>query len=181
LLISDVVLADGRLDGLKAVARRAGIKLTHQRLEIFRAIAGTDEHPDAETVWRSVRVRIPTLSLATVYRTLWLLADVGLVSTVVPGGDRVRFDANLDPHAHYVCIRCGLTRDLAAWDDELRRISGQASRFGSVVATAIEVRGICARCAGAGSDGSATERRPAGLMDTSEGASPVSRSEKHLE
>ena len=146
-------VADGRQDGLKSVARRAGIKLTHQRLEIFRAIAATDEHPDAETVWRIVRAQIPTLSLATVYRTLWLLADVGLVSTVVPGGDRVRFDANLDPHAHYVCIRCGLTRDLAAPDDELRRISEQASSFGSVVATAIQVRGICERCGGADSGG----------------------------
>jgi Fur family transcriptional regulator, peroxide stress response regulator len=171
-------VADGRLDGLKTVARRAGIKLTHQRLEIFRAIAATDRHPDAETVWRDVRARIPTLSLATVYRTLWLLADVGLVSTVVPSGDRVRFDANLDPHAHYVCIRCGLTRDLAAPDDELRRISGQARRYGTVVATAIEVRGICARCAGAGSGARATGGTLAGPIDTSEGASPVSRSKE---
>ena len=171
-------VADGRQDGLKTVARQAGIKLTHQRLEIFRAIAATDQHPDAETVWRIVRAQIPTLSLATVYRTLWLLADVGLVSTVVPGGDRVRFDANLDPHAHYVCIRCGVTRDLAAPDDELRRISEQASRFGSVVATAIQVRGICERCAGVDSGAKATESTPAGPTDTSEGASPVTRSEE---
>jgi len=159
LLISETGVADGRLDGLKTVARRAGIKLTHQRLEIYRAIASTDQHPDAETVWRMVRARIPTLSLATVYRTLWLLADVGLVSTVVPGGDRVRFDANLDPHAHYVCIRCGLTRDLASSDDELKRISERASRFGSVVTTAVEVRGICERCAGADSGASAPGER----------------------
>ena len=143
-------VADARIEELKAVARKAGLKLTHQRLEILGAVASTDMHPDAETVWRTVRLRMPTLSLATVYRTLWLLADAGVVNAVAPGGGRVRFDANTGPHAHYVCARCGATRDIAIPEPELRRISEQAMSFGSVVATAVEVRGVCERCAGTG-------------------------------
>lgn len=51
---------------LKAVAKEAGVKLTHQRLEIFRELAGTEEQPDAETILRAVQQRMPTVSLGLV-------------------------------------------------------------------------------------------------------------------
>ena len=54
---------------------------------------------------------MPTVSLDTVYRTLWKLRDLGLVKTLGPNRDAVRFDANLEGHHHYVCVRCGLVRD----------------------------------------------------------------------
>jgi len=77
-----------RLERFKAAARRAGIRLTHQRLEIFREVAATEEHPDAETVFRGIRKRVPTVSLDTVYRTLWLLEDLGLIATLGPRRER---------------------------------------------------------------------------------------------
>lgn len=97
-----------RLARFKAASRRAGVKLTHQRLEIFAQVARTGEHPDAETVYRRVRERVPTLPLDTVYRTLWLLLDLGLLSTLGLPRARVRFDANLRRHHHFVRTACGL-------------------------------------------------------------------------
>ena len=94
-----------RTDELMAACRRSGVKLTHQRLEIFREIAGSLDHPDADAVFRAVQRRVPTVSLDTVYRTLWMLRDLGLVKTLGPQRDAVRFDANLDRHHHYVCVR----------------------------------------------------------------------------
>jgi len=136
-----------RVEHFKDTARKAGIKLTHQRLEIFREIAGSTEHPDAETVYRGVRARVPTVSLDTVYRTLWLLNDLRLVSTLGPKRESVRFDANLEPHHHYVCVRCGLARDFESAELNALRIPESVEEFGTIDATHVEVRGVCSRCA----------------------------------
>ncbi|MHB1846138.1 MAG: Fur family transcriptional regulator [Deltaproteobacteria bacterium] len=135
-----------RLDHLKAVAKKAGVKLTHQRLEIFRELAATDEHPDADAIFRSVQQRMPTVSVDTVYRTLWMLHDLGLVTTLGPERTGVRFDANLDQHHHYVCVRCGLVRDFESADLNAMRVPDAVKEFGSIADAHVEVRGLCARC-----------------------------------
>ena len=138
--------AGQRLEHLRAVAKDAGLKLTHQRLEIFRELAATEEHPDAETLFRAVQQRMPTVSLDTVYRTLWMLHDLGLVTTLGPRGDGVRFDANLDRHHHYCCVRCGLVRDFESDELDGLRVPDSVKRLGSVVDSHVEVRGLCATC-----------------------------------
>jgi Fur family peroxide stress response transcriptional regulator len=104
----DKTEVERRVETFKEAAKKAGVKLTHQRLEIFREVAASLEHPSAEAVLKAVQPRMPTVSLDTVYRTLWLLNDLGLVSTLGPKRESVRFDANLAHHHHYVCVRCGL-------------------------------------------------------------------------
>lgn len=138
--------SDRSLEHLKTVAREAGLKLTHQRLEIFRELAGTEEHPDAETIFRAVQQRMPTVSLDTVYRTLWMLHDLGLVTTLGPQGHGVRFDANLDRHHHYCCVRCGLVRDFESEELNGLSVPDSVKRLGSVVNAHVEVRGLCAAC-----------------------------------
>ena len=135
-----------RLEQFKAAAKEAGVKLTHQRLEIFREVASSLEHPDAETVFRSVQARMPTVSLDTVYRTLWMLNDLGLITTLGPRRESVRFDANTAHHHHYVCVRCGLARDFESAALNALRFPDAVKQFGSVIATHVEVRGICDRC-----------------------------------
>lgn len=135
-----------RIERFKAAAREAGVKLTHQRLEIFQAIASSPDHPSAEAVHRSVRSRMPTVSLDTVYRTLWLLTDLGLLSTLGPRQHSVRFDANVENHHHYVCTRCGLVRDFESDDLGALKIPKVVNQFGRVVSAHVEVRGVCDRC-----------------------------------
>jgi Fur family transcriptional regulator, peroxide stress response regulator len=137
-----------RLDHLKAAAKKAGVKLTHQRIEIFRELAATDEHPDADTVFRAVQQRMPTVSVDTVYRTLWMLHDLGLVATLGPERRGVRFDANLDPHHHYVCTRCGLVRDFESADLNALRVPDAVKDLGSIANAHVEVRGVCTNCQG---------------------------------
>ena len=138
---------DSRVERFKETARTAGVKLTHQRLEIFREVASSVDHPSAEAVLKALEPRMPTLSLDTVYRTLWLLRDLGLVSTLGPRRDVVRFDPNTMPHHHYVCARCGLTRDFESKELDELRIPKSVETFGSVDATRVEVLGVCSRCA----------------------------------
>jgi len=149
-----------RLKQFKAAAKKAGLKLTHQRIEIFREVASSVKHPDAETVFRAVRARVPTVSLDTVYRTLWMLDDLGLVTTLGPRHESVRFDANLEHHHHYICVRCGLARDFESSELNPLRIPASVKGFGSVVATHVEVRGICKRCEKARKSSWGKRKRP---------------------
>jgi Fur family peroxide stress response transcriptional regulator len=135
-----------RLEHLKAVAKKAGVKLTHQRLEIFRELASTEEHPDADSIFRAVQHRMPTVSVDTVYRTLWMLHDLGLVTTLGPQRDGVRFDANLEQHHHYVCVRCGLVRDFESADLNALHVPDAVKELGSIADAHVEVRGVCAKC-----------------------------------
>lgn len=127
--------------------RRAGIKLTPQRIAIYREVARTADHPDIETVFRNVRRKLPSVSLDTVYRTLGLFADLGLVMTVRPLGYRLRFDANTSPHHHFVCTRCGATLDFEYREFDTFRIPAAASALGRVESRHVEFRGLCASCA----------------------------------
>jgi len=138
-----------RLDMFKAAAKAAGVKLTHQRLEIFREVAASLEHPDAEAVFRGVRKRMPTVSLDTVYRTLWTLNDLGLVATLGRRHESVRFDANLEHHHHYICVQCGRALDFQSAEFDVLRVPITVAGFGSVIATHVEVRGVCGKCAAA--------------------------------
>lgn len=135
-----------RMNHFQAVCRDQGIKLTHQRIEIFREVAQTGDHPDADQIFQRVRNRMPTVSLDTVYRTLWLLNDLGLVVTLGFSRERARFDANLTEHHHFVCERCGFTRDF--YSEALDNISlpDSVDSLGQIGATHVEVRGVCREC-----------------------------------
>jgi Fur family peroxide stress response transcriptional regulator len=138
---------DRRMRSFEDMCRKLGVKRTHQRMEIFREVAQTAEHPDAEKVYRSVSERIPTMSLDTVYRTLWLLKDLGLITTLGSPRERTRFDANLDHHHHFVCVKCGLTRDF--YSDYLNslKLPDSLLSIGQAVKTQVEVKGLCRECA----------------------------------
>ncbi|MBS2015472.1 MAG: transcriptional repressor [Deltaproteobacteria bacterium] len=142
----DPTWGERRLRHLEASVREAGIKLTHQRLEIFRELASTMDHPDAETLFKSVQRRVPTVSLDTVYRTLWMLRDLGLVTTLGPNRDAVRFDVNVDPHHHYVCTKCGLVRDFESHELDTLRVPETVKGFGTIASAQVEVRGLCEDC-----------------------------------
>jgi Fur family peroxide stress response transcriptional regulator len=134
------------MDSFLAHCRAAGMRVTPQRLEVFRELAQTDEHPDAETVFRGVRRRMPTVSLDTVYRTLWRLEEQGLISRVQVLSERARFDGNAIPHPHFVCTRCGLVRDVeyAAFNEV--EVPARMGGVGTVEALHVELRGICTNC-----------------------------------
>ena len=136
-----------RFEQFKEAARSAGIKLTHQRLEIFRAVASSVEHPSAEDIYQAVRESIPTISLDTVYRTLWLFIDLGLLKTFGHREERARFDANLEHHHHYRCVKCGMIRDFESAELNDLPIPASVNRFGDIVSAQVEVQGICADCA----------------------------------
>jgi Fur family peroxide stress response transcriptional regulator len=139
-------VVEQRMQHFESVCRGEGVKLTHQRMEIFREVSQTGDHPDADQIFQRVRNRVPTVSLDTVYRTLWLLKDLGLVVPLHSSRERTRFDANLESHHHFVCNNCGLTRDFHSNDLDAIRPPDSVSSFGEIEATYVEVRGTCREC-----------------------------------
>jgi len=133
-------------DRFRDAIRKAGVKLTPQRLEIFRDAARTDDHPRIETIYRNVRRKMPTVSLDTVYRTLDLFRELGLVAAIRPLSGRVRFDADMKPHHHFVCTRCGAVRDFFDRNLDELEIPRSARGLGRVESAHVELRGQCASC-----------------------------------
>lgn len=101
----DVVPVDQSQEFI-AACREHGLSVTHQRLAIYTALTQTEEHPSAERTFALVRERYPTISLATVYKTLETLEAIGLIKKVNALHDVARYDATLGPHHHLVCTAC---------------------------------------------------------------------------
>lgn len=81
-------------------------KTSKKRAAILEALASVTEHPTAEMLYNALKPSIPELSLGTVYRNLAVLADEGLVVSVAHVGGQERYDARVEPHAHFVCRKC---------------------------------------------------------------------------
>jgi Fur family peroxide stress response transcriptional regulator len=135
-----------RLAAFRRRCGEQGLALTPQRLAIYQVLAGDDSHPSAEEIYRRVKPVIPSLSLGTVYRTLELFEQQGLVSRVHALGEQARFDANLDVHHHLVCIRCRRVIDFH--DPCLERLPIQAESLGGfrILGQRIHLLGLCSEC-----------------------------------
>ncbi len=148
-----------QINRLKEACRNLGVKVTQQRIEIFREVLQTGNHPDAETVFRGVRRRMPTVSLDTVYRTLWWLKDLGLITTLGLSRERARFDGNLSRHHHFVCTRCGLTRDFLSDAFDSLEPPDSVQSIGHAERVQVEIRGLCLKCAQRGKRGAKKQGR----------------------
>jgi Fe2+ or Zn2+ uptake regulation protein len=82
--------------------RERGIQPSAQRVAVARYVLFTDEHPSADRVWARVRTRFPMISRATVYNTLSLFAENGLVRELHLSRESVVFDPNTDAHHHFI-------------------------------------------------------------------------------
>jgi Fe2+ or Zn2+ uptake regulation protein len=95
------------------LCRSRSIRVTAQRLAVYRALAEDLAHPTAESVYGRLSKQLPGLSLATIYRTLEFFESENLIRKVSSPGSIGRFDANVDPHQHLVCRVCGSLEDIS--------------------------------------------------------------------
>jgi Fur family peroxide stress response transcriptional regulator len=147
-----------RVDHLVERCRQAGMNVTPQRLAIYRALLETDDHPSPEALYERVRPGLPSLSLATIYKTLEALARLGLVGELPTTGNARRYDGNVDRHHHLVCVRCSRVSDYA--DPALDRIPPPSRLRGFTAQhVSVHIHGLCAACAGAARPPSPPARR----------------------
>ena len=86
-------------------------KQFRKRNAILECLKSTDQHPSAETVHEMLQAEHPDISLATVYRNLALFKKQGLIQSIGTVNGIERFDANTDPHVHFVCTGCDAVLD----------------------------------------------------------------------
>jgi len=119
-----------RYEHLVARLRESACRITPQRLALVRLLAESDTHPTAQELYEALHPTYPTMSLATVYKTLHTLVALGEVAELHTGGGEVRYDGRVtQPHAHVICIRCGRVRDYPA-PEVLEQVAAHAQASG---------------------------------------------------
>ena len=137
--------SDARADAMLRDLKRAGLKMTPQRIAIVRLFAGDESHPTAQDLYERLLPDFPSMSFATVYNTLDALAGAGLAGTLrLDNGAAARFDPNTAAHHHAVCDRCGAVRDVGS-----KGAPKTSTIEGGFHVRAVErvYRGLCAACA----------------------------------
>ena len=123
-----------------------GIKVTPQRIAIYRELASTDQHPSTETIYKKIKDYYPNISLTTVYRTLETFEKLGLIAVVNVLYNAARYDANLTPHHHIVCTDCKKVEDV--YDESLNNLDISNKTLGDykVEGYSLLLSGQCNNC-----------------------------------
>ena len=138
---------DTRVEYLCGKLHDSGCRITPQRLCILRALVGSNAHPSAEEIYAQVRRVSPTTSLATVYKTLDTLHDLGEVLEIQPGDGRQHYDGVRPSfHPHVICTQCGEICDVEiAGLSGLRHLAQAASGY-EIHLPRVEFYGLCPAC-----------------------------------
>jgi len=132
---------------LAARLRSRGQRVTSQRLLIHAALRELGRHATADEVLGAVGPRLPGVSLPTIYATLELLEELGIVRRVRVGSGPTLWDPRTEPHHHLACRRCGRVQDVDADLDATAPLA--AARRDGFLAEEVElvISGLCAQCA----------------------------------
>ena len=124
----------------------ATLKYSRQRESIKEFLLSSCEHPTADTVYLNVRQEFPNISLGTVYRNLYLLADLGDAIKITTPNGGVHFDGRIEPHYHFHCNCCGNVIDLDL--DQLNFVNEAAGKDfdGTIESHSMMFYGTCKNC-----------------------------------
>jgi Fe2+ or Zn2+ uptake regulation protein len=132
---------------LSALLRERGLRATSQRVVMHRLLRDRDRHVSAEELLSEASERLPGVSLPTVYSTLELFEQLGIVRRVNGGGGTLLWDTRAGAHHHMICRDCGRIEDMDTSLD-LGRALRSAARAGFEADRAeVVVSGLCASCA----------------------------------
>ena len=136
-----------RLEQIIKALKDKGYRLTPQRLAMLKIIAASQRHPNAEQIYEQMKADFPTTSLATIYKTLTLLKDLGEVLELNFASVGSHYDGNKPyPHPHVICTRCGQILDpesiaVAEISQEMARQTGY-----QITHHQLNFFGLCPRC-----------------------------------
>ncbi|MFL0194530.1 Fur family transcriptional regulator [Clostridium sp. WILCCON 0269] len=134
------------MDNLTSIFREKKLKLTPQRIAVYKYLQSTKEHPSAETIYKALQANYPTMSLATVYKALKTLVEVNLIQEINVGEGNFRYDGNVCPHSHIQCLSCGKVNDVegvcfANLNDQIKNCVDY-----EVLSNQVYFYGICKDC-----------------------------------
>lgn len=123
------------------------LRYSRQRDLIYKYLENTKNHPTAEDIYIKLKSEIANLSLATVYRNLKVLEELGKVKRLMVSSTTVRYDANIENHAHLICEKCSRVFDIEM--DNMTDISAlyKHSLAGAKISNVVlSFTGVCREC-----------------------------------
>lgn len=135
-----------QLQHFEQICKSAGLKVTHQRMEIYRELLEAQDHPSAESVYKRLVKRLPSLSLDTVYRTLATFEKLNLVHRLETVESQARYEALISRHHHFLCDRCGQVFDFVWHAFDAVSLPPTLEHIGAVDRTSVVIHGTCHTC-----------------------------------
>jgi Fur family peroxide stress response transcriptional regulator len=151
-----VVNSEGRInekgtalmEQFRARCIETGLTCTHQRQVIYRILMEPGRHWTPDELYQQVHKEIPSISLATVYKTIKTFREAGLVRELNLPYSKQCLDANLAPHHHLVCLACRRVKDLYHVDFEPALLKARIPKGFQVQRYSLEILGVCQDCSG---------------------------------
>jgi len=131
---------------VKDLLKEKSLRMTTQRKVILEELRKIHTHPSADEIYEVVRLRLPRISLGTVYRNLEVLSELGKLQKLELSGSLKRFDWDTNKHYHIRCLRCNRVEDapiapLKQLEDKLY----EATVF-EIIGYNLEFTGLCPEC-----------------------------------
>lgn len=130
----------------EGLCRDAGLKVTPQRVCVYKALIRSKEHPSVDSVYREVKKEIRNVSFDTVNRTLQTLTDIDAAYVVGGSGDVKRFEGNLEDHQHFKCIKCKRIVDFHHEPFDNLELPAEVKGKFTVLRTSVLLEGLCGNC-----------------------------------
>jgi len=135
-----------KLDNFRSTCKKNNLKITPQRVAIYKELLKSASHPSADEVFQALKGDFANISYDTVNRTLLSLAELGLIDVVKsPGGAR-RFDPNMQSHHHIHCVKCGKIMDFTSEVCDKLKVPEEIKDQFTVLSKRVVVNGICKEC-----------------------------------
>lgn len=134
------------LEALYNLCKQKRLKITPQRIEVYKTLIFCNEHPSTDAVYSKVKQVLPNISFDTVSRILNTFNDIGAAFVVEGSGDVKRFDANLEKHQHLKCIKCKKIFDFQHKNCENIKIPENLPGDFKVLRATVYIEGLCQSC-----------------------------------
>lgn len=130
--------------------RAHGVRITPQRRAVLQYLISHHTHPQVETIYRDLKQADDSIAMATVYNTLRMLVDEGLVLELDNGSEAARYDYFGHPHYHVICDQCGQIEDVAdprfaTMVKDIEALTREKTGY-RITRTDVEVHGTCPAC-----------------------------------
>lgn len=134
------------MDNITNIFKEKKLKLTPQRIAVYKYLQGTKEHPSAEVIYKALQPDYPTMSLATVYKALKTLVAVNLVSEINVGEGNFRYDGHMQEHPHIQCLSCSKVEDIEGVTFSDLKSKVQEFTDFEVLSNKLYFYGLCTGC-----------------------------------
>jgi Fur family peroxide stress response transcriptional regulator len=131
----------------RELCHERGLAATHQRQVIYETVMALRDHPSPELIYEKALRRIPSISLATVYKNLHIFLDRGMLQEVGLHQGSIRIETNRKPHHHLVCTNCKKIWDLHEAALQPLQLNKKSLQGFKVKRISIDVLGLCGDCA----------------------------------